>query len=936
MANEITYDDKIGVNPRKTHVNQVWDADMNEIKNAHNLDSDRIDALSNQKTRIISGGMVWVSGLIYESVDLVYEINGNEFTISDGSQLTLSTADASNPRIDVIYGDDNGTIAIEEGTPLATPVKPSINEVYQLELTFATVSALATEPDGVGIDTLYLEDVGQPTEWDATDNTGGLRIDTADTTTPITGAKSIRTIDTLVNNDSFTLTNATAVNVAEFNYLRINIKLPNSWSDTEKLTIVLKSGSTEVAKHVYGKKEIVRNIYTLQTVTIFNDAFGSFNGTSFDNIEFVARAKGTLQFQIDDISISTSDVIVSPTNIQALDVALDTSNFDTNLDTTITDVQKLADAVDDLVLGGSTKEVLNYSIYDESSSGRVFEKWCEKIEVFNNAESVGGVDYDTFRIPAVKYMPNGDLLAFCEARVSGWDDNIPADILLARLRGDSILSKEILIAREPAEYILRTPNVVLDGSRVYVFFTAFENDTAGTPNPTNHLRTYYIYSDDNGVSWSSRTEFLASDQDASSAFKWMTCPANGIVHSSGDIIIPIWGKYVNDSYPDYYRAGIVVWDGTTFTKRILEAEHNANEPTVYEDEEGNIVMSCRRSSTGLINRSTYYTPDKGVTWLLHQSDGASSSSVYVNIKKYGNELYRLEIDLEGVSVNRKNLRLYKTDLSNTNYEKIIDITPIGEINWGYGCSDYFIGNFAALSDGENTLDLYNVFIEDAGVLNIAKTEVVVINPDFSALMVTNGDDSVIPLTATNAGNVSFASSEYAEFDGTDNANLQYADNSVFDFSNGSNDLEFTISLKIKFDVITGSTNYLFLNKHGASGTNRTWGIRMSAGLLRVLLYSELNSSNIIYYESDIQPVSGVEYKIDVLYDGAGNLKLYINGNLSGVQGSVGATFVKLGQSTNTVTAGRLLSSSSFNFDGYIKDLKVFKGVQLSAAQRAAL
>ena len=37
-----------------------------------------------------------------------------------------------------------------------------------------------------------------------------------------------------------------------------------------------------------------------------------------------------------------------------VDVSLDTTNFNQNLDNTITDVQKLADAVDDLVLGGGS------------------------------------------------------------------------------------------------------------------------------------------------------------------------------------------------------------------------------------------------------------------------------------------------------------------------------------------------------------------------------------------------------------------------------------------------------------------------------------------------------------------------------------------------------------------------------------------------------
>jgi hypothetical protein len=263
-------------------------------------------------TRIIAGAVVWASGLTYETIGLIYEINGSQFHIADGIQVTLSAADPTNPRIDVIYGDDSGAIAVEEGIASATPVKPTIQESYQIELTFATISAAATEPDGVSIDTLYLEDAGQPNEWDATDNTGGVRIDTASTTNPITGTKSIRTIAALVDGDSFTLTNATPVNTAEFSYLRLSIRLLNVLAEKEFITVALKSSSATVGTFIIDKNVICITDLTTQTITIFNADFGSFSGASFDNIEFITRVLGTTQFQIDDITIFTSDVITSP------------------------------------------------------------------------------------------------------------------------------------------------------------------------------------------------------------------------------------------------------------------------------------------------------------------------------------------------------------------------------------------------------------------------------------------------------------------------------------------------------------------------------------------------------------------------------------------------------------------------------------------------
>lgn len=581
--------------------------------------------------------------------------------------------------------------------------------------------------------------------------------------------------------------------------------------------------------------------------------------------------------------------------------------------------------------GSSSKIIDHYSIEDKD--GVTYEKWVQRDVIFQQGESIDGVTYDTYRIPSLQYAPNGDLLAFCEGRVSGFGDDIPADILLARIRNGVIISKEILVAKLPAENVLRNPNTVIKDDVIYMFFTGIENDTEGTPNTTNDLKNYYIQSSDNGVTWTSRTEFLASDQDQNSAFKYMISPANSILHSSGDIIIPFWGKYVNDPFPNYYRVGIIVWNGTTFTKRLLDAEENANESTIYEREGGTIVISSRRGSTGIINRVVYNTNDKGVTWNLDASTGKEAGSVYVHLRRFGNELFRCEIDPEGDTLSRDNLRLYKTDLSNNAYEKVIDITPTDVFNWGYACSANYIGNFSILQDNETTLDLYNVFVKDRGILNISKKLVTLPDPDFFAPMALDGDDDIIPLTATNAGGVTFPDGVRADFNGNDNSNLQYADNAVFDFSDGTNDLAFTMSFRIKQDA---TINSLFLNKNGALGTNRTWDCRVNTGTnIRFLLFSELDNSNHIYFENSTTISNGIEYKVDVVYDGSGGLQVFVDENGAGSLVEVG-TYVKLGQSSNVVTVGRLLTSSTFNFDGTIRDFKIFKGVALTAAQRALL
>lgn len=47
-ATKITYDDKVSINPQTTHINQVWDEDMNEIKDAINTNADLFDTLEGE------------------------------------------------------------------------------------------------------------------------------------------------------------------------------------------------------------------------------------------------------------------------------------------------------------------------------------------------------------------------------------------------------------------------------------------------------------------------------------------------------------------------------------------------------------------------------------------------------------------------------------------------------------------------------------------------------------------------------------------------------------------------------------------------------------------------------------------------------------------------------------------------------------------------
>jgi len=329
-----------------------------------------------QQTRLISGGMVWISGLTFGSVNLSYEINGELFVIADGTEVTAAAADPTNPRTDLIYGDDTGALGISEGTPSVNPQANTL-EFYQIQLTIIDIAAAGTTPEGVSRVDVYLENDGQPAEYDATESTGGVRIDLADITTPLSGTYSIKTLSALLDGDVINFTYSTTFLISDFANIQFSIKLLAAWGN-DYINIGFYNGSTLVAYVALDATFLnLTNITTSQYVTIFKSSL-NLNGTEYDKISFGARVRGgsTLEFILDNITIAQNPNSSVPRAIKAIDVSLETTSFDNNLNSSIVDVQKLADALDDLVLssGGVTDYIdFNNNLPDPAYlKGRLF------------------------------------------------------------------------------------------------------------------------------------------------------------------------------------------------------------------------------------------------------------------------------------------------------------------------------------------------------------------------------------------------------------------------------------------------------------------------------------------------------------------------------------------------------------------------------------
>lgn len=262
-------------------------------------------------TTLLSGGMVWVSGLTYESQNLSYSINGQVFNIADGTQVTLDAAPttATFQRIDLIYGDLNGNILVSKGTESATPVANTL-AFDELQLTLALLDTNGTEPEGVASETVYTEDAGQPAEWDAVSVSPPF--DTASALAPITGTVSIETTSTLVAGNQFTLTTSTPITLTDFQKLELKIKL-KAVTTNQGFVIILRNGTTNVFYFYLSDFIDINDVTNVQSIDVFKNQMQS-SGSSevqFDSIFFYNYAVGT-DFILDDIYVSTDEGQTEP------------------------------------------------------------------------------------------------------------------------------------------------------------------------------------------------------------------------------------------------------------------------------------------------------------------------------------------------------------------------------------------------------------------------------------------------------------------------------------------------------------------------------------------------------------------------------------------------------------------------------------------------
>lgn len=261
-------------------------------------------------TLLTGGGVAWLGNYDFRVSAATYCIGGVMYA-SVETDVTLSASDPTDDRIDVIAVDDTGSVVIIEGTPSATPEKPDVDPLTQLELTFIYVPAASTEPTDITSDDVYHENA----EWTMTKS--GAPITLNSTNNPHAGTLCIEATSPVLNN-YFQAQAPAAFDPADKTNLVLYVRAKATWPATRTIQVRLRNATIALGSVVLIKDGTfgfsTANTTTYQQIVIPMSLFGA-NGLSADRIRFIVGGTGTFGgFYVDDITLQ-SGVIIPPGGI---------------------------------------------------------------------------------------------------------------------------------------------------------------------------------------------------------------------------------------------------------------------------------------------------------------------------------------------------------------------------------------------------------------------------------------------------------------------------------------------------------------------------------------------------------------------------------------------------------------------------------------------
>ena len=248
-----------------------------------------------------------------------------------------------------------------------------------------------------------------------------------------------------------------------------------------------------------------------------------------------------------------------------------------------------------------------------------------------------------FRIPSMITLSSGTVIAVCDARVDRKGD-VPNNIdqVIRRSPDNGKTWEEIRTVVDFANQEgAADPSLIQDSEtgRIFLFYTYCpgRNDVAEGGNAKRrHLSLQYVFSDDNGITWSLPLVVEHGIKKDGWHSMWPG-PGRGTLLSDGRLILPVtvfdfehfysYYLYSNDHGNSWDISGNIGTD--------------INEPTLVEIDENTLLVNAR-NKTG--KRAIVRSGDKGKTWseIIYHEDlpepGCQGSCIRISDSKGKNIL----------------------------------------------------------------------------------------------------------------------------------------------------------------------------------------------------------------------------------------------------------------------------------------------------------
>jgi len=252
----------------------------------------------------------------------------------------------------------------------------------------------------------------------------------------------------------------------------------------------------------------------------------------------------------------------------------------------------------------------------------------------------GTEGHQSYRIPAIIGLPDGELLAFCEGRVHNAGDFGDINIVLKRSSDGGktwgplqmVVDADSLQAGNPAPVVDLTDPAYPAG-RIFLFYNT-GNNHEGEVRKGNGLReVWYITSTNRGATWGDPVNIttlvhrpLHPQMNAGYDFQddwrsYANTPGHAMQFSSGKYrgrIFVAANHSAGEPQPgfaDYHAHGFYSDDhGKTFRLSRTVSLPGSNESTAAELSNGRLVMNSRNQKGDIRARIVSISSDGGATW----------------------------------------------------------------------------------------------------------------------------------------------------------------------------------------------------------------------------------------------------------------------------------------------------------------------------------